>query len=108
MLLSILNSFKGEFIATHSLEFLELINNCDTPGVSKSQLLRPLGSCVSTCAPLQELRVHFLNVAFQIINTLTDPNEYINCVETWTPFVAQYFTVSIDPVDYQNLYTTYS
>jgi len=96
VLLSILNSSKGEFIATHAQEFLELINNCDTPGISKSQLLRPLGSCVSSCAPLQEQRVPFLNAAFQIINTLTDPNEYINCVETWTPFVAQYFTVSAE------------
>lgn len=94
ILLSILNSFRGEFIAANALEFLELINNCDTPGITKSQLLRPLGSCVSSCAPLQEQRVQFLNAAFQTINTLTDPNEYINCVETWTPFVAQYFTVS--------------
>ncbi|KAH8310623.1 hypothetical protein KR044_002256 [Drosophila immigrans] len=93
VLLSILNSSKGEFIASHAHEFLELINNCDTPGISKSQLLRPLGSCVSSCAPLQEQRVPFLNAAFQTINTLTDPNEYINCVETWTPFVAQYFTI---------------
>ncbi|XP_064550979.1 VPS35 endosomal protein sorting factor-like [Drosophila montana] len=93
VLLSILNSSKGEFIAAHAQEFLELINNCDTPGISKSQLLRPLGSCVSSCAPLQEQRVPFLNAAFQTINTLTDPNEYINCVETWAPFVAQYFTI---------------
>ncbi|XP_034113243.1 VPS35 endosomal protein sorting factor-like [Drosophila albomicans] len=93
VLLSILNSSKGEFIASHAHEFLELINNCDTPGISKSQLLRPLGSCVSSCAPLQEQRVPFLNAAFQTINTLTDPNEYINCVETWTPFVAQCFTI---------------
>lgn len=95
ILLSILNSFRGEFIAANALEFLELINNCDTPGITKSQLLRPLGSCVSNCAPLQEQRVQFLNAAFQTINTLTDPNEYINCVETWTPFVAQYFAVSV-------------
>lgn len=99
ILLSILNSFRGEFIAANALEFLELINNCDTPGITKSQLLRPLGSCVSNCAPLQEQRVKFLNAAFQTINTLTDPNEYINCVETWTPFVAQYFTVSVKFLD---------
>ncbi|EDV92899.1 VPS35 endosomal protein sorting factor-like [Drosophila grimshawi] len=93
VLLSILNSSKGDFVATHAQEFLELINQCDTPGISKSQLLRPLGGCVSNCAPLQEQRVPFLNAAFQTINTLTDPNEYINCVETWAPFVAQYFTI---------------
>ncbi|XP_017855608.1 PREDICTED: UPF0505 protein CG8202 [Drosophila arizonae] len=93
ILLSILNSSKGEFVAAYAHEFLELINNSDTPGISKSQLLRPLGSCVSSCAPLQEQRLAFLNAAFQTINTLTDPNEYINCVETWAPFVAQYFTI---------------
>ncbi|ALC47849.1 CG8202 [Drosophila busckii] len=93
VLLSILNSFKREFIATNAMEFLELINNCDTPGVTKTQLLRPLGSCVSSCAPLHEQRLTFLHAAFKTINTLTDPNEYINCVETWAPFVAQYFTI---------------
>ncbi|XP_017073522.1 VPS35 endosomal protein sorting factor-like [Drosophila eugracilis] len=93
ILMSILNSFKSEFIATNALEFIELINTSETPGISKSQLLRSLGSCVSSCAPLQEQRVSFLKAAFETINKLTDPNEYINCVETWAVFVSQYFTV---------------
>ncbi|XP_030374036.1 VPS35 endosomal protein sorting factor-like [Scaptodrosophila lebanonensis] len=93
ILMSILNSYKPEFIASNALEFMELINNSNTPGISKCQLLRALGSCVSSCGPLQEQRVKFLNTALQTINTLTDPNDYINCVETWAPFVAQYFTI---------------
>ncbi|KAH8351149.1 hypothetical protein KR084_008086, partial [Drosophila pseudotakahashii] len=93
ILMSILCSFKSEFIATNALEFIELINASETPGISKSQLLRSLGSCVSSCAPLQEQRVSFLKAAFETINKLTDPNEYINCVETWAVFVSQYFTV---------------
>ncbi|XP_017058496.1 VPS35 endosomal protein sorting factor-like [Drosophila ficusphila] len=93
ILMSILSSFKPEFIATNALEFIELINASDTPGISKSQLLRSLGSSVSSCAPLQEQRISFLKAAFETINKLTDPNEYINCVETWAVFVSQYFTV---------------
>ncbi|XP_034132852.1 VPS35 endosomal protein sorting factor-like isoform X2 [Drosophila guanche] len=93
ILMSILSSFKSEFIATNALEFVELINASETPGISKSQLLRSLGSCVSSCAPLQEQRVTFLKAAFETINKLTDPNEYINCVETWAVFVSQYFTI---------------
>ncbi|XP_017037516.1 VPS35 endosomal protein sorting factor-like isoform X3 [Drosophila kikkawai] len=93
ILMSILSSFKSEFIATNALEFIELINASETPGISKSQLLRSLGSCVSSCAPLQEQRMTFLKTAFETINKLTDPNEYINCVETWAVFVSQYFTV---------------
>ncbi|XP_020813657.1 UPF0505 protein CG8202 [Drosophila serrata] len=93
ILMSILSSFKSEFIATNALEFIELINTSETPGISKSQLLRSLGSCVSSCAPLQEQRMTFLKTAFETINKLTDPNEYINCVETWAVFVSQYFTI---------------
>ncbi|KAH8243880.1 hypothetical protein KR032_011089, partial [Drosophila birchii] len=93
ILMSILSSFKSEFIATNALEFIELINASETPGISKSQLLRSLGSCVSSCAPLQEQRMTFLKAAFETINKLTDPNEYINCVETWVVFVSQYFTI---------------
>ncbi|XP_039231966.1 VPS35 endosomal protein sorting factor-like isoform X4 [Drosophila yakuba] len=93
ILMSILSSFKSEFIATNALEFIEIINASETPGISKSQLLRSLGSCVSSCAPLQEQRVTFLKAAFDTINKLTDPNEYINCVETWAVFVSQYFTI---------------
>ncbi|XP_016960853.1 VPS35 endosomal protein sorting factor-like [Drosophila biarmipes] len=93
ILMSILSSFKAEFIATNALEFIELINASETPGISKSQLLRSLGSCVSSCAPMQEQRVSFLKAAFETINKLTDPNEYINCVETWAVFVSQYFTI---------------
>ncbi|KAH8281161.1 hypothetical protein KR054_012542, partial [Drosophila jambulina] len=93
ILMSILSSFKSEFIATNALEFIELINASETPGISKSQLLRSLGSCVSSCAPLQEQRMTFLKTAFETINKLTDPNEYINCVETWAVFVSQYFTI---------------
>ncbi|EDW38225.1 GL12479 [Drosophila persimilis] len=95
ILMSILSSFTSEFIATNALEFVELINTSETPGISKSQLLRSLGSCVSSCAPLQEQRVTFLKAAFETINKLTDPNEYINCVETWAVFVSQYFTESV-------------
>jgi len=93
--MSILSSFKAEFIATNALEFIELINASETPGISKSQLLRSLGSCVSSCAPLQEQRVSFLKAAFETINKLTDPNEYINCVETWAVFVAAAKAVSL-------------
>ncbi|XP_017090466.2 VPS35 endosomal protein sorting factor-like [Drosophila bipectinata] len=93
ILMSILSSFTSEFVAANALEFIELINASDTPGISKSQLLRLLGSCVSTCAPLQEQRVTFLKVAFETINKQTDPNEYINSVETWATFVSQYFTI---------------
>ncbi|KAH8369160.1 hypothetical protein KR009_002879, partial [Drosophila setifemur] len=93
ILMSILSSFKPEFIATNALQFIELINASDTPGIPKSQLLRSLGVCVSSCAPLQEQRVTFLKAAFETINKLTDPNEYINSVETWATFVSQYFTI---------------
>eukprot|EP00099_Drosophila_melanogaster_P022366 NP_649826.3 uncharacterized protein Dmel_CG8202 [Drosophila melanogaster] len=93
ILMSVLSSFNSEFIATNALEFIALINASETPGISKSQLLRSLGSCVSSCPPLQEQRVTFLKAAFETINKLTDPNEYINCVETWAVFVSQYFTI---------------
>lgn len=92
--MSILSSFTSEFVAANALEFIELINASETPGISKSQLLRSLGTCISSCAPLQEQRVTFLKVAFETINKQTDPNEYINSVETWATFVSQYFTVN--------------
>nr|ADX35958.1 RE31351p [Drosophila melanogaster] len=98
ILMSVLSSFNSEFIATNALEFIALINASETPGISKSQLLRSLGSCVSSCPPLQEQRVTFLKAAFETINKLTDPNEYINCVETWAVFVSQYFTVSFKSI----------
>ncbi|KAH8294867.1 hypothetical protein KR018_003771, partial [Drosophila ironensis] len=89
MLLSILNSFNSKFIALNAMDIINMINTSETPGITKSLLLRSLGTCVCKCAPLQE-RVAFLKLAFKNINKQTDPNEYIYSVEPWATFVSQY------------------
>ncbi|XP_017471583.1 PREDICTED: UPF0505 protein CG8202 isoform X1 [Rhagoletis zephyria] len=94
-LVSILNSFKPEFIAANALEFVKLLGDSNTEGISKGQLFRALGTNVSGCPPLPEQRLPFLNAAFNTIDTFTDPAEYMNCVEAWAQFITENFPVSV-------------
>lgn len=94
LLVSMLHSFKPEFIAANALDFVKLLGDSNTEGISKGQLFRALGSNVSGCPPLPEQRLPFLNAAFNTIDTFTDPTEYMNCVETWAQFITENFPVS--------------
>uniref|UniRef100_A0A0A1X4P6 UPF0505 protein CG8202 n=1 Tax=Zeugodacus cucurbitae TaxID=28588 RepID=A0A0A1X4P6_ZEUCU len=95
LFISMLNAFQSEFIAAHALEFVKLLASCNTEGISKGFLFRALGISVSGCPPLPEQSLQFLNASFNTIDTFVDPTEYINCIETWTQFIAENFSVTV-------------
>lgn len=89
-----LNVFQSEFIAANGMEFVRLLASSNTEGISKAHLFRALGVSVSSCPPLPEQRLQFLNGSFNTIDTFIDSTEYINCLETWAQFIAKNFSVS--------------
>lgn len=94
-MISILNSFKSEFIALHASEFVQILSNSSTEAVSKAQIFRAFGKCISRCPTPAEQRIDVFKAAFGIINNFTDLTEYIECVEAWTQFIAEHFSVNL-------------
>lgn len=87
-------AFKPNYIAIRSLQFLQLISKSRSDNFPPHILLRTLGLCVSICPPPTEHRREVVNIAWSAISNLTNPEEYISCVEAWVQFVVKYFTVA--------------
>lgn len=86
-------SFKPNFIATRALLFVNIITNSTTEGITKSHLFRLLGLCLNQCPPPSDQRVAVLNGAWKTISTLTQSAEYISCVEPWSQYISQHFSL---------------
>ncbi|XP_055850032.1 VPS35 endosomal protein sorting factor-like [Episyrphus balteatus] len=93
LLISMLNSLKPEFIAANALEFVNIISNSSTEGISKGQLFRALGNNLNKCPPSIEQKEAVYNNAFTTIKTFTQPSEYITCVEMWAQFTVEHFSM---------------
>lgn len=93
LLNSIMTSFRQEFIANRAIHFVSILSQSTTDGITKSQLFRSLGHCLSFYPPSDDqMSEVWLNVS-NIFSTFTDPAEYITCVEMWAAFVAKHFDV---------------
>lgn len=88
-----MSSFKPNFIATRSTQFVSIISNSATEGVTKGQLFRSLGLCLCQCAPSADQKLTVLNGSWKTISTLTHAAEYISCVEPWAQYTAMHFGV---------------
>lgn len=92
---AILTTFPKRFIAMRSLHFANIVCKCDSEAYTKSQLLRALGSCLSDTPPPTDQMKDVFNYVWRIIGTFTQIQEYLTCIETWIPFIAENLTVSI-------------
>lgn len=94
-----MTSFKHTFIANRADKFVTILSNCATEGVTKAQLFRSLGLCLSQCPPPAEQQLSVLTGSWKTINTFTHVAEYVACVEPWAQYTAMNFDVSsIDKV----------
>lgn len=90
-----MSSFKPTFVAERTLQFISMIGQCTDDGIPLHALLRTLGLCATVCAPPSEQRKTVLNAMWSSVARLTDPYEYVGCMEAWIQFIAQHFTVSL-------------
>lgn len=93
LLNSILTSFKHSFIANRAEKFVTILSNSITEGITKAQLFRSLGLCLSQCPPPSEQKSPVLTGSFTTISTFTHVAEYIACVEPWAQYTAMNFDV---------------
>ncbi|KAJ6635685.1 VPS35 endosomal protein sorting factor-like [Pseudolycoriella hygida] len=93
LLNSIMTSFKPNFIANRAEKFVTIISNSATEGVTKAQLFRSLGLCLSQCPPPIDQRLSVLTGSWKTIKTLTHVAEYISCVEPWAQYTAMNFNL---------------
>lgn len=90
-----MTSFKPNFIANRAEKFVSILSNCATEGITKAQLFRSLGLCLSQCAPPVEQRASVLTGSWKTITTFTHVAEYIPCVEPWAQYTAMNFEVKL-------------
>ncbi|KAG4070610.1 hypothetical protein HA402_013530 [Bradysia odoriphaga] len=94
LLNSIMSSFKPNFIANRAEKFVSIISNCATEGITKAQLFRSLGLCLSQCAPPVDQRASVLTGSWKTITTFTHVADYISCVEPWAQYTAMNFELA--------------
>lgn len=83
---SILTTFKCNFIANRANKFVAILTTSTTEGITKGKLLRSLGICLNQCLPPSEQRLPIYNTAYKIISTITNPTEYMLCIEPWSQY----------------------
>lgn len=93
LLNSIMASFKPNYIAHRAVQFVSIISNSATEGITKAQLFRSLGMCLSQCPPPSDQKLSVLNGSWKTISTFTHVAEYIPCVEPWAQYTAKNFDV---------------
>lgn len=95
LLVTILNSFRPEFVALKSLDFVSLLSESSCEGITRGALFRMLGNILSLFPPPIDQRLMVLNEAWLIINTITNIADYVPCVELWSEYVAKNFDLII-------------
>jgi hypothetical protein len=95
LLITLMHSFRPEFIAARSLDFVAILADSNNEGITRSALFRQLGNLLSLFQPPLEQRLMVLNEAWKTINTITNIADYVSCVELWAQFVASNFDSSI-------------
>ena len=91
LLNSIISTFKPEYIATRSTQFIELIKESEEAGFPKHLLDRTLGLCLVMAPPPEEQRLPVLNEVWKSIMKLKNPGDYIDCAEVWIEYVVKHF-----------------
>ncbi|KAF5275090.1 hypothetical protein FQA39_LY07027 [Lamprigera yunnana] len=92
LLNTVMGAFKPVYIATRALQFLDIISQNSQQDFPLYILIRTLGSCVCSCPPPKEHRRQVVNIAWNSISELSNPEHYISCVEVWIEYVVQHFT----------------
>lgn len=95
LLITLLHSFRPEFISTRSLTIVEILADSNSDGVTRGTLFRQLGNILSLFPPPFEQRLMVLNEAWKTISTITNVSDYVSCVELWAQYVSANFDSSI-------------
>ncbi|CAG9805529.1 unnamed protein product [Chironomus riparius] len=93
LLLTILHSFRPEFISSRSVEMVSILAETNNEGITKGSLFRQLGNIVSLFPPPVEQRVLLFNEAWKTISTITNVGDYMACVELWSQYIASNFDI---------------
>lgn len=91
--MTILHSFRPEFITARAIVFVNILANTSDEGITKGALFRQLGNIISLFPPPSDQCSTVFNEARKTINTITNVGDYISCVELWTQFIASNFDV---------------
>lgn len=94
LLNSILTSFAPDFIAQMGLQFVAMIGDSHTEDITKGQLLKSLGVCLTRSPPPVDQRAACFTRVWKEITALTNTAEYISCVEAWSRFITSNFGLS--------------
>lgn len=94
LLMTILHSFRPEFITSRAIEFVLILSDTNNEGITKGALFRQLGNIFSLFPPPIEQRVNVFNEAWKTVNTITNVSDYMTCVELWAPFIASSFDIA--------------
>lgn len=95
LLMTIMHSFRPEFLSTRSLDLVAILADANNDGVTRGTLFRQLGNILSLFPPPIDQRLMVLNEAWKTINTITNIADYMSCVELWSQYVAAHFDSSI-------------
>uniref|UniRef100_T1JKK3 VPS35 endosomal protein-sorting factor-like n=1 Tax=Strigamia maritima TaxID=126957 RepID=T1JKK3_STRMM len=92
LLNSIMAAFQPEFIANRSLQFVEMMKECEDTGFPKHFLFRTLGLCLVVADPHENVKLQVLNDVWKIVTKLKNPSHYMSCAEIWIEYTVKHFS----------------
>ncbi|KAL3286689.1 hypothetical protein HHI36_001184 [Cryptolaemus montrouzieri] len=93
LLNTIITVFKPNYVASRTVEFLEMVGQCAENGYPVSNLLCSLGNSLGKYPPPPQQRKSVLHNIGKYSNSFQDFEEYLCYVEAWMPFIAKNFKV---------------
>lgn len=87
-------------------KFVQILSNSNHDGVTRGHLFRLLGLSLCKQSPPEDQHLAVLNGAWKAVNTLTQPSEFINCIESWAEFVSVNFGVSMKREFYDSFFAS--
>lgn len=94
LLLTILHSFRPEFISLRGIEIAIVLGDTNNEGITKGILFRQLGNILSMFPPPVDKKVQIFNEAWKSVNAITNVGDYISCVEMWSQYIATNFDIN--------------
>lgn len=92
LLHSMLSSFRPDFIAMHSTEFLNAVLKQEAPeDIIKFQLMKLLGASLVERSPPPDDRHAIIEGALKYITRLKSVADYMASIDTWAEFTAKHF-----------------
>lgn len=94
LLLSIITAFPTEYLWSNISDMIQILKGFESNGISQSMLFKALGTRFIQSNSSGDLGSEDVHILMKIFETLTNPADYIHCIDIWIPLFASKLQLS--------------